>query len=147
MDRTVMEAALAEARSSLAEYSAKAAKIKAKVDALQSVVSGLEMLLGARPNLDTASPNATASGNGKPDSTWKLAHKVLSQSGPMTVPEIYVAMEVSGITPPAKDAIRIAMMRKPDIFINDNGKYRLVPAIEELLGGVEKELEAAEAAS
>ena len=144
MDKAIMESALAEAKSSLAEYSTKAAKIKIKMDALQNVVSGLEALLGSRPSLDSGTPSAAALNTvGKPEATWKIAQEVLARSGPMTVPEIFTAIEATIGTSPAKDAIRIAMMRKPEVFVNENGKYRLVPAMEELLGGVEQEQEAA----
>jgi hypothetical protein len=151
MDKELMDKALLDAKSSLAEVSAKMSRLKAKMDALQNVVSGIEALLGTRPTLELT-PQEQSSSTGRnglrTESTWKLAQNALAASGiPMTVPEIFAAIEQKGLTPPAKDAIRIAMMRKPEIFLNANGKYRLVPEMEELLGGIVKEQEATEVAS
>jgi hypothetical protein len=58
---------------------------------------------------------------------WEQAQAVLDENKiPMTVPEIYDALQAKGITM-AKDAIRIAMLRKPVIFRQvGNASYALI---------------------
>jgi hypothetical protein len=67
----------------------------------------------------------SSSGNSaKP--TWMLARDVLAKSkGALTVPEIYNILLNTEPFVPAQDAIRVAMLRKPDIFIKKDKQYAL----------------------
>jgi hypothetical protein len=69
----------------------------------------------------------TTATNVKGMKAWELALSVLEeQKQPMPVPDIYESLLAKGVNM-AKDAIRVAMLRKPQIFRQaGNGTYALL---------------------
>jgi hypothetical protein len=61
--------------------------------------------------------------------TWMLVRDVLAKSkGPLSVPQIHSILLATEKNVPAQDAIRVAMLRKPDIFIKRFRLYALTPS-------------------
>jgi hypothetical protein len=64
--------------------------------------------------------------------SWLIARKLLQKAGePLTVPQLHFLMKLEYGVSPSRDALRIAMLRKPEIFCNEGGRFDLVARIRE----------------
>jgi hypothetical protein len=144
MKYSAFERALEEAAAGLRETEAEFERLKIKKEQLEALVENLRAILPLDaasvedvPKAEKAAP-ALENGNGdaRSKSTWMLARDVLAKSrGALTVPEIYQIVSTAYPRSPAQDAIRIAMMRKPEIFVKRGTRYALTKSQFELGGG------------
>lgn len=132
MAHIIFEQAHREAQQKLDDVEERIANLHREKEALQGLVVSLGdylsvadvTLLSGEMDLDE---QASARRGTLTQPAWSLARDILASKGsPMTVPEIHKIMSNLGFTS-KPDAIRIAMIRKPDIFNNHgNGAYGLV---------------------
>jgi hypothetical protein len=142
MGTNIFDRALAEATSCLLEVELRFEQLGKEKERLQHLVESLQAVLAAAHTRTPTPVSADFSFvqdavEHSPVSqvspsvhglTWKLAFRVLSKDGPMTVPQLYQALFKVITTPPSKDSIRIAMLRKPDLFRNEKGTFSVIEA-------------------
>jgi hypothetical protein len=140
MDANIFERALAEATARLQEVDLRFEELGKEKERLQDLVGSLQAVLAATPTQAPTpisadfspvraveqNPVFQASPPVVHGATWKLAFHVLSKEGPMTVPQIYQAFFKWTKAPPSKDALRIAMLRKSNLFRNEGGTFSVI---------------------
>lgn len=139
MKFSAFDQAISEATAGLNEIEAEFKKLRVKKAQLETLVRSLLAVLPMESGQQSDAARAaqlllTESSDApevaaEPKATWTLARDVLAKSqGALTVPEIHKIMLASGKGEeevPAQDAIRIAMLRKPDIFLKRDKRYAL----------------------
>ena len=131
MPTSALYLARAEAHEKLEEVTRHVNELEAERDKLQAIVASLDAYL---PNaVDEVGTDVLPRADcvtirDRTQPAWMSARDVLAVNGPyrMTVPRIHESLTKQGLLV-AKDALRIAMLRRTDIFDNDgNGNYGLV---------------------
>lgn len=115
MEYKVLLTALAEAQEELVEVEFKFERLRIDRERLQAIVHSISAYLP-----DVTVTSGPASGETNPPEiqvpAWVSVKEVLEQNGqPMNVPAIFEVLQERKITQ-SRDNIRIAMLRKPDVF-------------------------------
>lgn len=128
MELDVMREALKKAEAGLAEAEEQFIALQSHKGRLQDVVSSLRTLLDAEGNESNIVSYIGNHEHRRPlhaNPTWSKAGRALKEIGkPATVPEIHEQLARTG-TPPSADALRIAMLRKPELFGRVGAAYEL----------------------
>lgn len=137
MAHLVFEQSKREATDRISEIDGKLEELVSEREALLSVVASLESYLDiVQPTSDMSLFNSDDHVTTLLDQpTWQIARDVLAKRGvPTTVPEIFMLTSALGVRS-KPDAIRVAMLRKPEVFVSyGNGVYGLrawLPTISE----------------
>jgi hypothetical protein len=145
MAHIAYEEAFREAQRELQEIEQQLKHLQQRKETLQSLVGPLSAYLNVagrtRPLLELhEAEHRSITSDSVPPPAWVIARDVLKNHGrPMAVPEIFRVMSAMG-TNSRPDAVRIAMLRKPEIFFNQgNGLYGLTAWLNIVPAGLEGE--------
>jgi hypothetical protein len=128
MRNEVFKNALDEARIQLDAVEQKFKLLSEERAKLQAVVAGLESYLsgGSTPDIEARPTLQLEPQESRTIPAWMSARDVIAERGSaITVPQLHDALRAKSIYT-GKDALRVAMIRKPDVFVQmGNGLYGL----------------------
>jgi hypothetical protein len=117
-----LQGELAATEREFERLSASRAKLQGAINSLSLLLEDAPAELGRQISFTLRTENAEINTTQAPVPKWTLIRDAFPRSGgTMTVPELYKEVNKNGIVISNPDAIRVALRRRPEMFVNTGG--------------------------